>query len=159
VQDQILDPYHDAGWTLFYRNKTCCYGPGKPEPTPPPPPPHVRFEATQELYAARVNASIGTDASRCGNITTTSVVAPDDNVLVTRVAVETDCYVSLTLQTPNMYVSDFPAQICFFFFSPMFCADFLTCKNEWKRTIAGNYRLKNGLSQVRPSDHHGSHKR
>ena len=106
VLAQILDPYQDAGWTLFYKNETCCFGPGKPEPAPSPsphPPSAVRFEATQELFAARVNATLGSNLSPCGNITSSSVVAPDDNVLVSRLSVLSPCHLTLTLQTPNMY--------------------------------------------------------
>ena len=99
----ILQPYADKGWTLFYKNDTCCIGPGRPPAPSPSPKQGISFKATQELYAARVNASMSTPNTLCGTISSSAVVHPDDNVLVSRITTTKNCTVSLTLNTPNMY--------------------------------------------------------
>ena len=96
----ILHPYEDKGWTLFYKNTTCCIGPGRP-PAPSPSP--IFFKATQELYAARVNSSVSTLHALCGTVFSSAVIDPDDNVLVSRMTTTRDCAMALTINTPNMY--------------------------------------------------------
>ena len=98
---EILHPFENPGWDLFYKNATCCYAAARPLPPPPPP---LQFSATQELFAARVNATVGSgSSSRCGNITSSSVVHPDENVMVSRFRVGKACTMSISLQSPNMY--------------------------------------------------------
>ena len=61
------------------------------------------FHATQELLAARVNATMTSKGAECGIITTSAVVAPTANLLAARLAVSKPCTLNVTLRTPNMY--------------------------------------------------------
>ena len=61
------------------------------------------FSASQELLEARVNTSMGSHAGAdCGVVTSTAIVAPDDNVLLARVRTTKACSLNLTLSSPNM---------------------------------------------------------
>eukprot|EP00040_Diaphanoeca_grandis_P025184 m.139207 g.139207 ORF g.139207 m.139207 type:complete len:1138 (-) comp30045_c0_seq1:20-3433(-) len=95
---EILQPLATSKWSLYYKNDTCCFSSTNPTPAI-----SLDFKATQELYAARVNATLNTTTSACGVVSSTSVIAPDDNVLVTRFSVTKPCNMSLTLQSPNLY--------------------------------------------------------
>eukprot|EP00040_Diaphanoeca_grandis_P025186 m.139259 g.139259 ORF g.139259 m.139259 type:complete len:1142 (-) comp30045_c0_seq6:246-3671(-) len=95
---EILQPLATSKWSLYYKNDTCCFSSTNPTPAI-----SLDFKATQELYAARVNTTLNTTSSKCGIVSSTSVVAPDANVLVSRFSVTKPCNLSLTLQSPNMY--------------------------------------------------------
>ena len=61
------------------------------------------FSASQELLEARVNTSMGSHAGAdCGVVSSTAIIAPDDNVLLARVRTTKACSLNLTLSTPNM---------------------------------------------------------
>ena len=67
------------------------------------PPPDI-FSASQELLAARVNATIGSSkGAECGTVTSTAIMAQDANVLLARIRTSKACSLSLSLTSPNMY--------------------------------------------------------